>query len=119
MIKSWSTHPGHPNPDVQLLALMNFEVPSGSLRSSSFDIIVYTEINSTTSPDEGALSNLLVFWINVLIKIAASYSVTVGGALYTKVINNLFIISRIPPVRPFSSFKVAKTCLNNAIVLLV
>ncbi len=107
------------DPDVQLLALTNFRVPSGSLRSFSLDTIVYTEINSATSPDEGALSNLLVFWINVLIKIAAPHSVTVRDALYTKVVNNSFIISRIPSVRPFSSFRATKTCLNNTTVLLV
>ncbi len=105
--------------DAQLLALTNFGIPSDSLRSFSLGIIVYTEINSTTSFDEGTLSNLLVFWINVLIKIFASHSVTVGGALYTKVVNNSFIISRIPLVRPFSSFKVTKTYLNNATILLV
>jgi len=49
------------DPDVQLLALTNLGVPSGFLRSSSLGTIVYTEINSATSPDEGALSNLLVF----------------------------------------------------------
>jgi len=42
---------------------------------------VYTEINLTILPDEGALSNPLVFWINVPIKIAASRSVTVGDTL--------------------------------------
>ncbi len=81
--------------------------------------MVYIEINSITSLDEGALSNLLVFWINVPRKIAAPYSVTVGDILYTKVVNSSFIISIIPSVRSFSSFKVAKTCLNNTTVLLV
>ncbi len=98
---------------------MNFGVPFSSLKSSSFGRIIYTEINFTTSPDEGALSNSLVFWINMLIKIATLHSVTVRDALYTKVVNSSFIISRIPPVRPFSSFRATKTCLNNATVLLV
>ncbi len=52
-------------------------------------------------------------------KIAAPRSVTVGDALYTKVVNNSFIISKIPPVRFFSSFRVIKIYLNNATVLLV
>jgi len=103
----------------QSLAFLNFRISFSSWRSSFFSIIIYTEINSATSPDEGALSNLLVFWINVLIKIATSHSVTVRGTLYTKVVNNLFIISRILSVRPFSSFRVIKTYLNNATVLLV
>jgi len=47
--------------DGQLLALMNFRVSSSSLRSSSFGTIVYTKINSATSPDEDALLNPLVF----------------------------------------------------------
>ncbi len=51
-------------------------------------MIVYTDINSATSPDEGALSNLLVFCINVSRKIAASRSVTVGNILYTNVVNS-------------------------------
>jgi len=89
--------------NAQLLALVNFGVPISSLRSSSFGIIVYTEINLATSPTVGALINPSVFWINVLIKIAASHSVTVRGALYTKVVKSSFIISMIPPVRPFSS----------------
>ena len=45
----------------QLLALVNFGIPIGSWRSSSFGIIVYTEINSATSPAIGALSKPLVF----------------------------------------------------------
>ncbi len=65
----------------QLLALVNFGVPIGSSRSSSFSIIVYSEINSANSPEVGALSNPLVFWINVLIKIAAPLSVNVRGYL--------------------------------------
>ncbi len=67
--------------DGHSLALINFGVPSSSWRSSSFGRIVYTEINLTILPDEGALSNPLVFWINVPIKIAASRSVTVGDTL--------------------------------------
>ena len=103
----------------QSLAFLNFGVSFSSWRSSFFDTIVYIKINLANSPDEGVLSNPLVFWIKVLIKIAASHSVTVRDALYTKVVNNSFIISRIPPVRLFSSFKVTKTCLNNTTVLLV
>jgi len=49
------------NVDAQLLALVNFGVPIDSLRSLSFGIIVYTEINSATSPTVGALLKLLVF----------------------------------------------------------
>ena len=105
--------------DGQLLALINFRIPFSFWKSSSFSIIIYTEINSATSPDEGALSNLLIFWINVPIKIATLCLITVRGALYTRVVNNSFIISRIPPVRPFSSCKMTKTCLNNTTVLLV
>ncbi len=71
-------------------------------------MIVYNEINSATSPDKGILSNLLVFQINVLKKIAAPRSVTVGDALYTKIVNSSFIILIIPPVRPFSSFRMTK-----------
>ena len=41
----------------QLLALTNFGVPLGSLRSSSFGIMVYCEINAANSPEVGALSN--------------------------------------------------------------
>src|SRR6266542_4533112 len=37
----------------QLLALVNFEVPIGSSRSSSFGIIVYSEINSANSHEVG------------------------------------------------------------------
>ncbi len=55
----------------------------------------------------------------MLTKIAAPHSVTVGGALYTKVVKSSFIISIIPPVRPFSSFKAANTCLNSATVLVI
>ncbi len=47
--------------DDQLLALTNFRIPIGSWRSSSFGRIVYTKINSATSPDEDVLSNPLVF----------------------------------------------------------
>ncbi len=96
--------------DIQLLALVNFGVPISSLRSSFFGIIVYTEINSATFPDIGALINPSVFWISVSIKIAASRSITVRGALYTKVVKSSFIISMIPLVRPFSSLIVAITC---------
>ena len=90
---------------IHLLALTNCRVSSGFLRLFSFGIIIYTEINSTTSPNKGALSNPLVFWINVLMKIAAPRSVTVGDALYTKIVNSSFIILIIPPVRPFFSLK--------------
>ena len=72
-----------------------------------------------TSSDDGALSKLLVFWINVLIKIAAPHSVTVEGALYTRVVKSSFIISRIPSVRPFSSLIAVIVYLNNATILLV
>jgi len=105
--------------DAQLLALVNFGVSISSLRSSSFGIIVYTEINLATSPVVDALINPSVFWINVSIKIAASRSVIVEGALYTRVVKSSFIISMISSVKPFSSFIVAITCLNNATVLLV
>ena len=81
--------------------------------------MVYTEINSANSPEVGALSNLLVYWINVLIKIAAPHSVSVRGYLYTNVVKSSFIISIIPSVSSFSSLRVTKTCLNNATVLLV
>jgi len=74
------------------------------LRSSSFGIIIYTEINSATSSAISVLINPSVFWISVPIKIAAPRLVTVRGALYTKVVKSSFIISIIPPVRPFSSF---------------
>jgi len=47
--------------DTQLLALVNFRIPISSLRSLSFGIILYTEINSTTSPAVGALINPSVF----------------------------------------------------------
>ncbi len=105
------------NVDAHLLALINFRVPMGSLRLSSFGIIVYTEINLATSPTVGALINPSVFWINVLIKTATPLSVTVRGTLYMKIVKSLFIISMIPLVRPFSSFIVAIICLNNATVL--
>jgi len=105
--------------DAQLLALVNFGVSSDSWRSSSFRMIVYTEINSATFPNESALSKLLVFWINILMKIAAPCSITIRDALYAKVVNSLFIISIISSVSPFSSFRVANICLNNATVLLV
>ena len=52
-------------------------------------------------------------------KITAPHSVIVGGALYMKVVNSSFIISKIPLVSPFSSFSIANTCLNNVTVLLV
>ncbi len=103
--------------DTQLLALINFEVPISSLRSSSFSIIVYTEINSATSPDVDALINPSVFWISIPIKIAAPHLVTIGGALYTKVVKSSFIISMISLVRPFFSLIAVITCLNNATVL--
>ena len=41
----------------QSLALINFGVPIGSLRSSSFGIIVNWKINVANSPEVGALSN--------------------------------------------------------------
>ena len=47
--------------DGHILALTNLRIPSGSFRSSFFGIIVYTKINSATSLEEDALSNLLVF----------------------------------------------------------
>src|SRR6266498_4590200 len=103
----------------QLLVLVNFEIPISSLRYSSFGIIVYSEINPANSSEVGALSNLLVCWINVLTKIAASHSVSVGGYLYTNVIKSSFIISIIPLVSSFSSLRTIKTCLNNATVLLI
>ncbi len=103
----------------QLLALVNFGIPISSSKSSSFGIMVYSEINSANSPEVGALSNLLVCWINVSIKIAAPRSVRVGGYLYTNIVKSSFIILTIPPVSSFSSLNVTKTCLNNATVLLV
>src|SRR6266542_42758 len=103
----------------QLLVLVNFGVPISSSRSSSFGIMVYSKISSASSPDVGALSNPSVRWINVLIKIAAPYSINVGGYLYTNVIKSSFIILIIPPVSSFSSLRLAKTCLNSATILLV
>ncbi len=103
----------------QLLALVNFRVPTGSSRSSSFSTMVYNEINSANSPEVGVLSNPSVCWINVLIKIAAPRSINVGGYLYTNVIKSLLIISKIPSVSSLSSLRLAKTCLNSATVLLV
>ncbi len=81
--------------------------------------MVYSEINSANSPEVGALSNLLVCWTNVSIKIAAPRSVNVGGYLYTNVVKSSFIILTIPPVSSFSSLNATKICLNNATVLLV
>ncbi len=103
----------------QLLALVNFEVPISSSRSSSFGIMVYMEINSANFPEVGALSNLLVCWTNVSTKIAAPRSVSVGEYLYINVVKSSFIISITPPVISFSSLIAAKTYLNNATVLLV
>ncbi len=103
----------------QLLALVNFGVLIGSLRSSSLGMIVNWKINTANSPEVGALSNPLVCWINVPIKIATPYSVIVGGTLYTNDAKRSFIISIIPLESSFSSLRAAKTCLNNATVLLV
>jgi len=103
----------------QLLALVNFGIPIGSLRSSSFGTIVNCEINAANSPEVGALSNPSVCWINDPMKIAAPRSVIVRGYLYTNVVNNSFIISIIPPESSFSSLRAANTCLNNTTVLLV
>src|SRR6266540_735508 len=103
----------------QLLALINFGVLIGCCKSSSFGIIVNCDINAANSPEVGALLNPSVCWINVPIKIAAPCSVNVGGALYTNIVKSSFIISIIPPVSSFSSLRLAKTCLNNATVLLV
>src|SRR6266498_2545918 len=103
----------------QLLTLTNFGVPISSSRSSFFGITVYCDINAANSPEVGALSNPLVCWINVSIKIAAPRSVNVGGYLYTNVVKSSFIISIIPPVSSLSSLRFANTCLNNATVLLV
>ena len=50
---------------------------------------------------------------------AAPRSSTVRGALYTKVVKSSLIISIIPPVSSLSSLRLAKTYLNNAMVLLV
>ncbi len=75
--------------------------------------MVYIEINSANSPEVGALSNPLVCWINVPIKIAAPRSVNIRGYLYTNIVKSSFIISTIPPVSSFSFLNVAKTCLNN------
>ncbi len=61
----------------QLLALVNFGILTDFSRSSSFGIMVYSEINSANSSEVGALSNLLVCWINVLTKIAAPRSIKV------------------------------------------
>ncbi len=82
-------------------------------------MIVYNKINSATFSDKDALTNLLVFWINVPKKIATPRSVTVGGALYIKIVNSSFIISIIPLIRPFSFFIAAKICFNNTTILTV
>ena len=39
---------------IQPLALVNFGIPFDSLKSFSFGILVYTEINTPISPDIGA-----------------------------------------------------------------
>ncbi len=101
----------------QFLALTNFEVPTSFFKSPSLGTIVYSKINSAVSPNESALSNPFVLWINVSIKIAAPHSDTVEHALYSKIIKSSFIISIIPLIRFFSSFIAAITCLNNATVL--
>ena len=103
----------------QLLALVNFGIPISSSKSFFFSIIVYCDISAANSPEIGALSNPSVYWINVLIKIAASHSISVRGYLYTNIVKSSFIISIIPPVSSFSSLRLAKTCLNSATVLLV
>ncbi len=103
----------------QLLALVNFGIPIDSSRSSFFGIMVYCDINAANSSEVGALSNPSICWINVLIKIAAPRSVSVRGYLYTNVVKSSLIISIIPLVSSFSSLRLAKTYLNNAIVLLV
>ncbi len=86
---------------------------------SSFGIIIYTDINSATSPDESTLSNPLVFYIKVLRKIAAPRSVIIESALYTNVVNSSFIISIISLVKPFSFFIATITCFNNTVILTV
>ncbi len=103
----------------QLLALVNFRIPIGSSRSSSFGMMIYSEISSANSPEVGALSNPSVCWINVPIKIAAPHSVNVRGYLYTNVVKSSFIILIIPPISFLSSLRLAKTCLNSVTVLLV
>ncbi len=82
-------------------------------------MMIYTEINSANSPEVGALSNPLVYWISVPINIAAPHSVSVREYLYTNIIKNSFIISIILPVISFSFLRATKTYLNNAIVLLI
>ncbi len=66
---------------IQSLALVNFGIPLDSLRSLPSGNIVYIKTNSTTFLDEGALSKLFVFWINVLIRTAVSHS-NILGILY-------------------------------------
>ncbi len=81
--------------------------------------MVYYDINAANSPEVGVLSNPSVCWINILIKIVASHSVNVGGYLYTNVVRSSFIISIIPPISFLSFLRLAKTCLNSAMILLV
>ncbi len=104
---------------IQSFTLKNFEIPLGSLKSFPSDNIVYIEINFTISPNEGALSNLLVFWINIPINIAASCSNILGSIRYTKVIKSLLIISVTLSEIYFSSFNVTNTCFNNTTILAV
>ncbi len=98
---------------------MNFEVLAGFFRSSLSGITVYIDINSTTSPDVNALSNLFVYWSNMSISIVVPCSGTSGSTLYTNVVKSLFIISVVAPERCFSSFNTAIICLNNITVLAV
>src|SRR6266542_830369 len=105
--------------DIQPLALVNFRIPLGSLRSFSSGNIVYTITNLPTSPIVGARSNSFIFWIKVSINITTPHSDIFGGSLYTRVIKSSLIISVIPPERYPSSFRFAITYLNNATVLAV
>ncbi len=98
-------------------ALVNFEVPLGSLRSFSFSTSVYIETNALISPKVGAYWNLLVFWNKILINITAPFSVNCGIVAYTKVVKSSLIISVIPSERCSSSFMAAITYLNNTTIL--
>jgi len=103
--------------NIQLLALANFGVPCDSFKSLWSGITVYIEVSLAVSPDVDVLSNPFVLWINVSMKITAPHSDTVRDALYIKIVKSSFIISIIPLMSCFSSFRMANTCLNNAMIL--
>ncbi len=98
---------------------MNFEVSFSFFKSHPFSNIVYTKISLATLLDEGALSNPFIFWISVLIKIAAHCSDISKGTLYTKVVKSSLIISVVSPKRHPFSFMIATTCLSNITVLAI